>query len=113
MLPTVIDRIATFITRWISHLRVSKGPAPSRRVASLSISAPRQPGSYAQRARDCEQAIEPIFLRETVNSTSPYVDLDRVLVALSADAIRAGWSEAELTDAIIRLAARHRLRRRG
>ena len=75
----------------------------------MSMNAPRFPGPYAQRAADCEAAIERDFLRETVNWTTPYLDLDRVLSAIADDATRAGWSEAELTDAVIRLAQRYRM----
>jgi hypothetical protein len=51
-----------------------------------------------------------VFLRETTNSTTPFVDLDRVISALAGDAQRAGWSEAEITDAVFRLAAQHERR---
>ena len=75
----------------------------------MSMNAPRLPGSYSQRAADCEAAIERDFLRETVNASTPYVDLDRVLSAIAEDATGAGWSEAEVTDAVIRLAKRYRM----
>jgi hypothetical protein len=67
------------------------------------------PGPYPQRDADCERAIERDFLRETVNWTTPYLDLDRVLSAVAEEATKAGWSEAELTDAVIRLAKRYRM----
>lgn len=73
----------------------------------MSINSPRLPGQYASRQEDCERAIERDFLRETVNATTPYVDLDRVLSAVAEDATRAGWTEHEVTDAIINLAQRY------
>jgi len=73
----------------------------------MSINSPRFSGQYGGRGVDCEYAIERDFLRETVNATTPYVDLDRVLTAIAEDATRAGWSERELTDAVIRLATRY------
>lgn len=79
----------------------------------MSINSPRVPGPYAQRSADCESAIERDFLRETVNATTPYVDLDRVLSAIAEDATKAGWSEAELTDAVIRLARRYNMNYQG
>ena len=75
----------------------------------MSINSPRLPGPYEHRSADCESAIERDFLRETVNATTPYVDLDRVLSAIAGDATKAGWSEAELTDAVIRLARRYNM----
>jgi hypothetical protein len=75
----------------------------------MSINPPRMPGSYPQRAEDCERAIERDFLRETVNWTAPFLDLDRVLATVAEDATKAGWSEAELTDAVIRLAERYNM----
>lgn len=79
---------------------------------SSRIAAPHFGRDDPRRARDCEQAIERIFFSETVNATTPYVDLDRVYSAVADDAIRAGWSAAELTEAIVRLAARYRLKSR-
>lgn len=76
----------------------------------MSINSPRRSGQYDGRQEDCERAIERDFLREMVNSTTPYVDLDRVLMAVAEDATRAGWSEHELTDAVISLARRHGMR---
>ena len=76
----------------------------------MSINSPRYPGPYLQRATDCELAIERDFLRAIVNLTTPYVDLDRVLSDIADDATRAGWSEEEITDAVLRLAVRHRMK---
>lgn len=76
----------------------------------MSINPPLIPGPYSDRASDCEAAIERDFLRETVNSTTPFVDLDRVLTEIAADATRAGWSEQELTDAVLRLAIRYQMK---
>jgi len=73
----------------------------------VSINAPRYPGPYAQRKTDCESAIERDFLREVINLPTPYIDLDRVLACVAEPATKAGWTEEELTDAVIRLAARH------
>lgn len=73
----------------------------------MSINAPRYPGPYAQRKADCEGAIERDFLREIIKLSTPYVDLDRVLTCVAEPATKAGWTEEELTDAVIRLAARH------
>lgn len=79
----------------------------------MSINSPRIPGPYPHRAADCESAIERDFLRETVNWATPYIDLDRVLAAVAEDATKAGWSEAELTDAVINLARRYGMNRSG
>ena len=74
----------------------------------MSINSPRYPGPYEFRQQDCQSAIERDFLREMVNSTTPYVDLNRVLTEIAEDATRAGWSEEELTEAVLVLAKRHR-----
>ena len=81
----------------------------------MSINSPRMPGPYPHRAEDCEHAIERDFLRSIVNVTTPFQDLDRVLADIADDAARAGWSEEEFTDAVIRLARKHHLnpRQRG
>lgn len=76
----------------------------------MSINPPRYPGPYTQRASDCELAIERDFLREMINRTTPYVDLDRVLTEIAEEATKAGWSEAELTDAVIGLATRYNMK---
>ncbi|UVC12395.1 hypothetical protein IHQ71_30805 (plasmid) [Rhizobium sp. TH2] len=76
----------------------------------MSINSPRHPGPYINRALDCMAAIERDFLRETVNSTTPYVNLDRVLTEIAEDATRAGWSEQELTDAVLKLALRYNMK---
>jgi hypothetical protein len=75
----------------------------------MSINAPRQPGWYEKRQLDCEHALERDFLREMVNVTTPYVDLDRVLNAMAEEATKAGWTERELTDAVLSLAKRHKV----
>ena len=75
----------------------------------MSINSPRYPGPYEHRSEDCQFAIERDFLREMVNSTTPYVDLDRVLTEIADDATKAGWSEEELTDAVLELAKRHKM----
>lgn len=74
----------------------------------MSINPPRFPGLYENRQEDCQLAIERDFLREMVNSSTPYVDLDRVLTEIAEDATRAGWSEEELTEAVLVLAKRHK-----
>lgn len=79
----------------------------------MSINPPRYPGHYALRHHDCQAAIERDFLREMVNTTTPYVDLDRVLTEIAEEATAAGWSEEELTDAVLALAKRHKWGRRG
>ena len=75
----------------------------------MSINSPRHPGPYEGRSQDCQSAIERDFLREMVNSTTPYVDLDRVLTEIADEATAAGWSEQELTDAVLALAQRHKM----
>jgi hypothetical protein len=106
------DRVIMIAAGIGRFFRVSSAGAQRVPVSSSerSITSPRFPGSYAQRASDCEQAIAEVFLRETANSTTPFVDLERVVSALGGDAKRAGWSEAEVTDAVIRLARRHKMR---
>ncbi|CAN7155298.1 hypothetical protein [Rhizobium sp. LjRoot254] len=75
----------------------------------MSINSPRYPGSYSQRATDCELAIERDFLREVVDAHTPFIDLDAILIAIADDALKAGWSEDELTEAAIVLAKRHKM----
>lgn len=89
--------------------------SPLRRIRSVggdvvSVNPPRVPGPYPSRDADCESAVERDFLREIVNAATPFVDLDSVLMAIADDAMRAGWSEQELTEAVQRLAVRHRLK---
>jgi hypothetical protein len=73
----------------------------------MSINPPRNPGAYTERNKDCQSAIERHFLYATVNSSNPYVDLARVLTEISDEGTTAGWSEEELTEAILNLAKRH------
>lgn len=117
MLQALLDRIATFVSWWFGSGPARDSdralPASARQGQLEMIAPPRMPGDYARRGRDCEQAIERLFLAETVNSTSPYVDLERALATVIQAGRRAGWSEEELTDAALRLAGRHGLRRRG
>jgi hypothetical protein len=75
----------------------------------MSMNSPRYPGPYSQRKVDCELVIERDFLREVVESRTPYLDLDAILIAIADDAARAGWSEEDLTEAVLVLAKRHRL----
>jgi hypothetical protein len=75
----------------------------------MSMNSPRYPGAYSQRATDCELAIERDFLREAIEARTPFIDLDAMLTALADDAVRAGWSEEELTEAVIALAKRHKM----
>jgi len=112
MLKAILDRATTIADRLAARFRVSSARVQWASLSSegMPIRSPRFPGRYPQRASDCEQAIAEVFLRETANSTTPFVDLDRVVSALATDAKRAGWSEAEITDAVIRLATRYRMR---
>ena len=96
------------LTSRLTRIPIERGSGGSE-VTEMSINSPRIPGPYPQRAADCENAIERDFLRETINWTAPYLDLDRVLDAVADEATKAGWSEAELTDAVIRLAKRYRM----
>lgn len=75
----------------------------------MSVNSPRFPGQYAQRAADCESAIERDFLRELVNAGTSFIDIDRVLAAIAEDATRAGWSEEDLTEAVLSLANRYHM----
>jgi hypothetical protein len=77
----------------------------------MFVNPPRLPGAYPQRAHDCEMAIERGFLREVVETSAPFLDLDAILTAIAADATKAGWSEEELTEAVKTLAQRHSLDR--
>jgi hypothetical protein len=79
------------------------------RTRVMSMNSPRYPGPYSQRATDCELAIERDFLREALEAHTPFIDLDAILAALADDAMRAGWSEEDLTDAVIALAKRHKM----
>lgn len=56
----------------------------------MAITPPRHIGPYKRRQEDCQLAIERHFLREMVNRTTPYVDLDRVLTEISEEAAKAG-----------------------
>jgi hypothetical protein len=78
----------------------------------MSINSPRYPGPYTKRQEDCEHAIERDFLREAVETRTPYLDLDSILAAIAEDAARAGWSEQDLTDAVLALAKRHKMANR-
>lgn len=73
----------------------------------MSINSPRFPRHYPDRAADCEHAIEREFFAHVVSSGTAYIDLDRVLAAIAEEATGAGWSEQELTDAVLALARRH------
>jgi hypothetical protein len=75
----------------------------------MAINSPRYPRPYAQRATDCELAIERDFFREVVEARTPLIDLDKILIALADDALKAGWSEEELTEAVLRLSRRHKM----
>lgn len=76
---------------------------------AMSINSPRFPRNYPQRLVDCERAIERQFLREVVSAGTPYIDLDRILAGTADEATSAGWSEHELTKAVLELARRYTL----
>lgn len=75
----------------------------------MSMNSPRIPGPYSQRASDCEHAIERDFLKHAVEAKTPYLDLDAILSSIAEDATHAGWSEEELTAAVLALAKRHKM----
>ena len=75
----------------------------------MSMNRPRMPWPYAERADDCISALERDFLREVVLVGTPFIDMDSILAALADDASKAGWSEEEVTAAVIELTRRHRL----
>ena len=78
-------------------------------VNAVSMNSPRYPGPYSQRAADCEQAIEREFLKVAIESGTSYLDLDSILSELADDATRAGWTEEDLTHAVLALARRHKM----
>ena len=73
----------------------------------MSINSPRHPWSSLRRAEDCTRAIERAFFREVVNIGGSYIDLDRILAGIADEGTKAGWSEQELTDAVLTLARQH------
>ena len=75
----------------------------------MSINSPRYPGTYPQRATDCELAIERDFLRHAVEARTPFIDLDAILTNMADDALKAGSSEEELTEAVLTLSRRHKM----
>jgi hypothetical protein len=75
----------------------------------MSINSPQYPGQYSRRATDCELAIERDFFKVLVEARTSFVDLDAILMTIADDAIRAGWSEKDLTEAVLALSKRHRL----
>jgi hypothetical protein len=75
----------------------------------MSINSPRYPRAYNERATDCELAIERDFLRKVVEAHTPFIDLDAILAALADDALKAGWSEEDLTEAVLKLSRRHNM----
>jgi hypothetical protein len=79
----------------------------------MSINSPLMPGPYSHRAVDCERAIERDFFRVIQDSSTAYLDADRILMLLAEDATNAGWSEEELTAAVQALAAQHNMQRFG
>ena len=77
----------------------------------MSINSPRHPWSYPQRAEDCALAIERVFFREVVNTGGSYIDLDKILAGIANEGTKAGWSEQELTYAVLTLAGQHAMRK--
>jgi hypothetical protein len=76
----------------------------------MSIAVPRQPQHYAGRELDCERAVEALFLHEVKNAGTAYIDLDHVLTGIAEDATHVGWTEEEITNAVLALAKRHGLK---
>jgi hypothetical protein len=75
----------------------------------MSIAIPRQAQPYTGRVFDCERAVESAFLDEVKSAGTAYIDLDHVLTGIAEDATRVGWTEEEITNAVLELAKRHGL----
>jgi hypothetical protein len=67
------------------------------------IRPPRQDGIYPDRDLDCQEAVEPAFLRHAFAGTA-FVDIIRIEHDVQTEALEAGWSETEVNAALIELA---------
>jgi hypothetical protein len=68
------------------------------------IRSPRQQGPYIDRDLDCQEAVEPIFLREVTSADSAFMDLARIRNAVLLAALATGWTKNDLDDAVMELA---------
>lgn len=66
------------------------------------IRPPREAGSYHDRDLDCQEAVEPTFLKYAYGQTA-FIDLAKIKKDITPKAVRAGWSETEVDAALIEL----------
>lgn len=67
------------------------------------IRPPRQNGIYPDRDLDCQEAVEPAFLRHAFAGTA-FVDIISIERDVKLDALEAGWSVIEVNAALVELA---------
>lgn len=68
-----------------------------------AIRSPKFAGDYRGRDLDCQEAIEPLFLKYAYGGTA-FIDLEAIRSAVSRKAVRSGWSAEEVDAALIELA---------
>ncbi|MDB5575857.1 MAG: hypothetical protein JWR80_1033 [Bradyrhizobium sp.] len=76
----------------------------------MEIDSPRRRGLYAERAEDCEDALEAAFDEYVGDDQSAFVDLAKVVAAITPDAVAAGWRCTEILDALHSIALRYQAR---
>lgn len=69
----------------------------------MHVISPKEPGRYQYRELDCQEAIEPIFLK-IWKSGRPFLDLASIRDTTLPLAVEAGWQEPEVQAALLELA---------
>ena len=59
------------------------------------IRPPRRNGTYPDRDFDCQEAVEPAFLRHAFAGTA-FVDIVHIERDVQLEALEAGWSATEV-----------------
>lgn len=67
------------------------------------ILPPRRNGIYPDRDLDCQEAMEPAFLRHVFADTA-FVDIARIERDVTPEALEVGWAAGEVNAALTELA---------
>ena len=75
-------------------------------IKDMGSHSPRERGHYRDRDLDCQEAIEPEFLRYAYGGTA-FIDMATIKKGLVLQAMNAGWAEAEVDTALVELSRCH------
>jgi hypothetical protein len=79
----------------------------------MDLNGPRRPGPYDERLGDCIEALRPVFVDYLRDTGSRFVDVVRIMAALTPDAVSVGWTYDDIQEAILLLAEEMQTRNRN